>query len=157
MVVRYERHAENFLGMLHLSCSLTLLRHYEMACSFANGHPTFNTVRPAFDFPASSTCSFRMSASSCAASLSTRANSSATSQKPAIVSVVTRGLSDDSTHLPISGDTVYMKIAKSGQAIFVYYSKDGRKRRLSARWNLGPADQQLEFGFSAQNRRLGAD
>jgi transposase len=27
LVVRYERHAENFLGMLHLGCSLILLRH----------------------------------------------------------------------------------------------------------------------------------
>jgi hypothetical protein len=25
--VRYERHAENFLGMLHLACCLILLRH----------------------------------------------------------------------------------------------------------------------------------
>jgi hypothetical protein len=25
--VRYERHAENFLGMLHLASSLILLRH----------------------------------------------------------------------------------------------------------------------------------
>jgi len=27
LVVRYERHAENFLGMLHLASSLILLRH----------------------------------------------------------------------------------------------------------------------------------
>ena len=27
LVVRYERHAENFLGMLHLACWLILLRH----------------------------------------------------------------------------------------------------------------------------------
>ena len=27
IVVRYERHAENFLGMLHLACCLILLRH----------------------------------------------------------------------------------------------------------------------------------
>jgi len=27
LVVRYERHAENFLGMLHLACSLILLRN----------------------------------------------------------------------------------------------------------------------------------
>ena len=26
VVVRYERHAENFLGMLHLACCLILLR-----------------------------------------------------------------------------------------------------------------------------------
>jgi hypothetical protein len=27
LVVRYERHADNFLGMLHLASSLILLRH----------------------------------------------------------------------------------------------------------------------------------
>jgi len=27
LVVRYERHAENFLGTLHLACCLILLRH----------------------------------------------------------------------------------------------------------------------------------
>ena len=27
LVVRYERHAENFLGMLHLGCCVILLRH----------------------------------------------------------------------------------------------------------------------------------
>jgi transposase len=27
LVVRYEHHAENFLGMLHLGCGLILLRH----------------------------------------------------------------------------------------------------------------------------------
>ena len=27
LVVRYERRADNFLGMLHLACSLILLRH----------------------------------------------------------------------------------------------------------------------------------
>jgi transposase len=27
LVVRYERHAENFLGMLYLACCLILLRH----------------------------------------------------------------------------------------------------------------------------------
>src|SRR2546426_10747089 len=27
LVVRYERYAENFLGMLHLGCCLILLRH----------------------------------------------------------------------------------------------------------------------------------
>ena len=27
VVIRYQRHAENFLGMLHLGCCLILLRH----------------------------------------------------------------------------------------------------------------------------------
>jgi transposase len=27
LVVRYERHAGNFLGMLHLACSIILLKH----------------------------------------------------------------------------------------------------------------------------------
>jgi regulation of enolase protein 1 (concanavalin A-like superfamily) len=72
-------------------------------------------------------------------------------QKPAIVSVVTRGLSDDSTAMPIDGNSVYMKIAKSGQAIFLYYSTDGTKWTVVRAFSLGPASQSLQIGFSAQS------
>ena len=28
LVMRYERHADNFLGLLHLACAMILLRHF---------------------------------------------------------------------------------------------------------------------------------
>jgi hypothetical protein len=32
LVVRYEKYAERFLGLLHLGRRIILLRHYEMRC-----------------------------------------------------------------------------------------------------------------------------
>jgi len=67
-----------------------------------------------------------------------------------IVSVVTRGLSDDNTGTAIEGSSVYLKVSKTGQAIFLYFSMDGKKWNLTRAFNLGP-EQQLQFGFSAQS------
>jgi regulation of enolase protein 1 (concanavalin A-like superfamily) len=72
-------------------------------------------------------------------------------QKPSIVTVITRTLSDDATHLPIEGNTVYMKIAKSGQVFFLYYSLDGKKWTVVRAFVLGIGDKPLQFGFSAQS------
>lgn len=67
-----------------------------------------------------------------------------------IVSVVTRGLSDDNTGTAIEGNSVYLKVSKTGQAIFLYFSTDGKRWNLTRAFNLGP-EQQLQFGFSAQS------
>ena len=48
-------------------------------------------------------------------------------KQPTIVSVVTRGLSDDNNSIAIHGNSVYLKIAKVGQGIFFYASTDGKK------------------------------
>ena len=42
-------------------------------------------------------------------------------KQPTMVAVVTRGLSDDCNSIPISGNTVYIQIDKSGPA-YVFYS-----------------------------------
>jgi len=68
----------------------------------------------------------------------------------AIVSVVTRGLSDDNTGTAIENNSVYLKVSKAGQAIFLYFSMDGKKWNLTRAFNLG-SEQQLQFGFSAQS------
>ena len=69
-----------------------------------------------------------------------------------IVSVVTRGLSDDNTGTAIEGNSVYLKISKTGQAIFLFFSADGKKWNVTRAFNLGP-EQPLQFGFSAQSPR----
>jgi regulation of enolase protein 1 (concanavalin A-like superfamily) len=71
-------------------------------------------------------------------------------KKPSIVSVVTRGLSDDNTGTVIGDNTVYLKVSKAGQAIFPYFSTDGTKWKLTRAFNLGP-ERSLQFGFSAQS------
>jgi regulation of enolase protein 1 (concanavalin A-like superfamily) len=68
----------------------------------------------------------------------------------AIVSVVTRGISDDNTGTAIEGNSVYLKVSKTGQAIFLYFSLDGKKWNLTRAFSPGP-ERQLQFGFSAQS------
>ena len=67
-----------------------------------------------------------------------------------IVSVVTRGLSDDDTGTAIEGNSVYLKVSKTGQAIFLYFSMDGKRWNLTRAFNFGP-EQQLQLGFSAKS------
>jgi regulation of enolase protein 1 (concanavalin A-like superfamily) len=70
--------------------------------------------------------------------------------EPTVISVVTRGRSDDNNSVPISGGSVYLEIAKSGQGITFYASKDGRSWRLTRAFHLG-ATGPLELGFSSQS------
>ena len=69
----------------------------------------------------------------------------------AIVSVVTHGLSDDSTHFPVAGDSMYLQVAKAGQAIFFYASADGEKWTVVRAFSLAPLDGGVRAGFSAQS------
>jgi uncharacterized protein len=68
---------------------------------------------------------------------------------PAIVSVVTRGLSDDSTSIPVTGSSVYLKVAKAGQAIFFYASPDGQAWTIIRTFSLAP-ETSFRVGFSSQ-------
>jgi len=71
-------------------------------------------------------------------------------KRPSIVSVVTRGLSDDSNSIELSGTSVYLKVAKAGQAIFFYASEDGENWRIIRAFSLGPTPD-LRVGFSSQS------
>jgi hypothetical protein len=68
----------------------------------------------------------------------------------AIVSVVTRGLSDDNTGALIEGNSIYLKVSKTGQALFLFYSTDGKKWNVTRAFNLG-TDKPMQFGFSSQS------
>jgi regulation of enolase protein 1 (concanavalin A-like superfamily) len=70
--------------------------------------------------------------------------------EPTVISVVTRGRSDDNNSIPIAGGSVYLEIAKSGQGINFYASKDGRSWRLTRAFHLGERGP-LELGFSSQS------
>ena len=71
-------------------------------------------------------------------------------KQPTIVSVVTRGLSDDNNSIAIKGSAVYLKVAKAGQAIFFYASEDGHKWTIIRAFSLG-ATPNLRAGFSSQS------
>jgi len=70
--------------------------------------------------------------------------------EPTVISVVTRGRSDDNNSIPVPGNSVYLEVAKSGQGITFYASKDGRTWRLTRAFDLGAAGP-LELGFSSQS------
>jgi regulation of enolase protein 1 (concanavalin A-like superfamily) len=69
---------------------------------------------------------------------------------PAIVSVVTRDRSDDNNSIAIKGPSVYLKVAKAGQAIFFYASEDGQNWSIIRAFSLGDAPD-LRIGFSSQS------
>lgn len=71
-------------------------------------------------------------------------------QQPMVVSVVTRGLSDDCNSTPITADNVFLRITHR-EAIFAFhYSLDGRRWQLVRYFTLGDAPQ-LQAGLSAQS------
>ena len=69
---------------------------------------------------------------------------------PAIVSVVTRDTSDDNNSIAVQGNSIYLKIAKAGQAIFFYTSEDGRNWKIIRAFSLGKLEN-LRVGFSSQS------
>jgi len=71
-------------------------------------------------------------------------------KQPTLVTVVTRGLSDDCNSVPISGDTVHLQIAKSGPAYVFYYSSDGKKWEIVRVFSLGEG-LKPKVGFESQS------
>jgi uncharacterized protein len=71
-------------------------------------------------------------------------------QKPTLVTVVTRGLSDDCNSLSIAGDSVYLRIAKSASTYVFYFATDGQNWQILRTFSL---DTQLpvRVGFESQS------
>lgn len=70
--------------------------------------------------------------------------------EPTIVSVVTRGVSDDCNSAVIEGHLVYLQIAKVSRALRFYYSTSGQPWRLVRTFTLEES-QPLRVGFGAQS------
>jgi hypothetical protein len=67
-----------------------------------------------------------------------------------IVSVVTRGTSDDCNSVPIAGQTVYLRMARNAQTFAFHYSLDGRYWHMVRYFTLGSLGA-LQVGFSSQS------
>jgi regulation of enolase protein 1 (concanavalin A-like superfamily) len=67
-----------------------------------------------------------------------------------VVSVVTRGISDDCNSAAVTGNAVYYKVAKAGNVITLYYSLDGRGWFL-IRHLVFDSEAPLSVGFLAQS------
>ena len=70
--------------------------------------------------------------------------------QPTFVTVVTRGLSDDSNSFSIAEHQAYLQIARAGQALVFYASTDGSTWKILRSFSLGAA-KGLQAGFSAQS------
>jgi regulation of enolase protein 1 (concanavalin A-like superfamily) len=71
-------------------------------------------------------------------------------KEPTVVTVVTRGISDDCNSTVVSGNSIYLRVALRGQAILLYTSPDGGAWRLVRAFSIGaPAD--LRVGFASQS------
>jgi uncharacterized protein len=65
-----------------------------------------------------------------------------------VVSVVTRGVSDDANGAVIAGDTVWLRVARIGSAYAFHSSLDGERWSFARHFAL---DGELEVGFEAQS------
>lgn len=70
--------------------------------------------------------------------------------QPMVVSVVTRGVSDDCNSAAIDGSQVYLRLAHTPQTTSFHYSRDGRYWHFVRYFTLGKFDA-LRVGFSAQS------
>ena len=70
--------------------------------------------------------------------------------KPMVVSVVTKGASDDCNSTVIDGREVYLRVAGIGRAFAFHYSTDGRWWHMVRYFNLGDASDAM-VGFSSQS------
>lgn len=69
---------------------------------------------------------------------------------PTLVTVVTRGLSDDCNSTALHEDSVYLRIAKSGKTYVFYFSVDGTKWQILRTFSLD-TDIPIRVGFEAQS------
>ena len=75
----------------------------------------------------------------------------APSGTPTIVSVVNKGVSDDSNSVPIEGNRVFLRVAGLGKGVFAFhYSLDGEYWHLVRYFSLQQVEG-LEVGFSSQS------
>jgi regulation of enolase protein 1 (concanavalin A-like superfamily) len=70
--------------------------------------------------------------------------------RPMVVSVVTRGRSDDCNSTVIDGNTVYLRVARIASAFALHYSLDGSYWNMVRYFTLGNVES-LRVGFEAQS------
>lgn len=70
--------------------------------------------------------------------------------RPTVVSVVTRGVSDDCNSMEVDGPRVWLRVARMGPAFAFHASTDGAHWQLVRYFALDEADQ-MAVGFLAQS------
>ncbi len=70
--------------------------------------------------------------------------------KPTLVTVVTRGLSDDCNSISLPQDSVYLRIARSGQTYVFYFSTDAQNWQILRTFTLD-TELPVRVGFESQS------
>lgn len=70
--------------------------------------------------------------------------------EPMIVSVVTRGSSDDCNSVVIDGTTIYLRLYRRGDVLVFHYSHDGRYWHMVRHFTIGSLEN-AQIGFCAQS------
>lgn len=70
--------------------------------------------------------------------------------EPTVVSVVTRGLSDDCNSYPLEGNSTWLRVARRGSGCAFHTSSDGKTWKLVRHFALRQADE-IAVGFLAQS------
>jgi|WetSurMetagenome_2_1015567.scaffolds.fasta_scaffold18182_4 uncharacterized protein len=71
-------------------------------------------------------------------------------QQPMIVSVVTRGVSDDCNSVGVEDNSVYLRVYRQDEALTFHYSLDGHYWHFVRHFALGDSGQ-MRIGFSTQS------
>jgi regulation of enolase protein 1 (concanavalin A-like superfamily) len=71
-------------------------------------------------------------------------------RKPTLVTVVTRGLSDDCNSMHLGTDSVHLRIAKSGNTYVFYFSADGQDWEILRTFSLD-TELPVRVGFESQS------
>lgn len=71
-------------------------------------------------------------------------------KKPTLVTVVTRGLSDDCNSKEVQGNSVHLRIAKSGTTYVFHFSTDARHWQILRTFSLD-TELPIRVGFEAQS------
>ena len=72
------------------------------------------------------------------------------SSVPTLVTVVTRGLSDDCNSKELKNNSVYLRIAKSAKTYIFYFSEDGHEWQILRTFSLD-TEMPIRVGFEAQS------
>ncbi len=75
-------------------------------------------------------------------------------KKPTLVTVVTRGLSDDCNSKDLRGHSVYLRIAKSDATYVFYFSTDARNWQILRTFSLD-TDIPIRVGFEVKMANVG--
>jgi uncharacterized protein len=70
-------------------------------------------------------------------------------REPMVVSVVTRGRSDDANNVTVDGDAIWLRVSRRDGAYAYHASTDGARWSLVRHFSLGDAAVQLGFAVQA--------